>query len=292
MSKPIRQDHVALWERLEDFQIGDPESPFPFAARLARENRWTPDFAHRVIDEYKRFLFLAVAAGHPVTPSRSVDEAWHLHLLYTRSYWDELCGTVLMRPLHHDPTKGGETEDAKFTDWYARTCESYARFFGAQPPEDIWPTSHLQRAAVSLNADRNDRPKSNRSSRRSISVAAVLVLTGLIATPALAETEYVTASVAAIFGIGILLMVVIGLVSAASRSASGRTKNNQHNGSSCGAAGCGGGSYSSSSNASNDSTSGGGHDGGGFGGGGSDGGGSSSGCSGGGCSGGGCGGGD
>ncbi|MEK6230809.1 MAG: hypothetical protein N2A42_03075 [Luteolibacter sp.] len=33
--------------------------------------------------EYKRFVALAMLAGHPVTPSEEVDQAWHLHLVYT-----------------------------------------------------------------------------------------------------------------------------------------------------------------------------------------------------------------
>ena len=59
--------------------------------RLASENGWSREYAVRVMQEYRRFAFLAVAAGHPVSPSDAVDQAWHLHLVYTRSYWDEFC---------------------------------------------------------------------------------------------------------------------------------------------------------------------------------------------------------
>jgi hypothetical protein len=93
-----------------------------------------------VVEEYRRFVYLAMAAGHPVTPSVDVDHAWHLHLTYTRSYWEEMCGRVLGRPLHHDPTRGGLAEGAKFTDWYARTLRSYQEAFGSAPPADIWPS--------------------------------------------------------------------------------------------------------------------------------------------------------
>lgn len=112
-----------------------------FTRRLARENGWSPGFAQRVEPEYRRFLFLAMEAGHPVTPSEEVDQAWHLHLAYTRSYWEDLCVNVLPRALHHGPTKGGAAEDAKFHDWYARTIESYRRLFGDEPPADIWPAA-------------------------------------------------------------------------------------------------------------------------------------------------------
>lgn len=131
----------ALWARLEGFELDAQDAAFDFSARLSRENRWSSAHTARVIGEYKRFLALAMCAGHPVTPSVAVDEAWHLHLLYTRSYWDDLCGTVLGRKLHHEPTTGGPEEAARFEAQYASTLASYRRLFGMEPPADIWPTS-------------------------------------------------------------------------------------------------------------------------------------------------------
>lgn len=130
-----------LWTRLQGFDLDEPGASLDFSKRLARENGWTHDFAKRVVEEYKRFLFLAMSAGHPVTPSDEVDQAWHLHLVYTRSYWNELCADVLRRPLHHGPTRGGAQEGAKFGEWYAKTRASYAHFFGHAAPLDIWPNA-------------------------------------------------------------------------------------------------------------------------------------------------------
>lgn len=95
-----------LWIRISAFELDDPAAALPFTARLARENGWSRDFARRVVDEYRRFVFLAMKSGHPVTPSEEVDEAWRLHLCYSRSYWDGMCRGVLGRPLHHGPTEG------------------------------------------------------------------------------------------------------------------------------------------------------------------------------------------
>ena len=128
-----------LRARLQAFTPDEPGVVFPFSARLAQEQGWTRAHAGRVVREYLRFVYLAATAGHPVTPSKRVDEAWHLHLTYTRDYWDELCGRVLGRPLHHEPTRGGSDEDAKFGDWYARTLDSYRTAFAEEPPPDIWP---------------------------------------------------------------------------------------------------------------------------------------------------------
>ncbi len=136
----VQDVHLELWGRLSAFELDRQDAGFPFTSRLAREQGWTHAEAARAILEYKRFLFLAVVSGHPVTPSVAVDHVWHLHLLYTRSYWQELCGGVLRRELHHEPTQGGDEEDAKFTDWYARTLESYQKHFGEPPPVYLWPS--------------------------------------------------------------------------------------------------------------------------------------------------------
>jgi len=132
-------EEEALWQRLNGFKLDIEGSSAPFSKRLAKENRWQSEFAGRVIEEYKRYCFLAVAAGHPVSPSDAVDQVWHLHLLYTENYWKGFCGEILRMPFHHGPSKGGRAEHNKFEDWYRRTLESYERFFGCKPPEDIWP---------------------------------------------------------------------------------------------------------------------------------------------------------
>jgi hypothetical protein len=128
-----------LRERVECFQLDEPGIALPFTSRLAREQGWSHAFAGRVAREYKRFVVLAMESGHMVTPSAAVDQAWHLHLVYTRSYWQRLCRDTLGTDLHHEPTSGGVAEAAKFNDWYARTLESYRRIFGEEPPVDIWP---------------------------------------------------------------------------------------------------------------------------------------------------------
>jgi len=131
----------ALWQRIQAHVLDLPEAPFPFSRRLAQDNHWSPDYAARVVAEYRRFVFLAMVAGHPVTPSDQVDQAWHLHLLYTRDYWGAFTA-LLPRPLHHGPTLGGTKERHKFSDWYSKTRHSYRRFFGEHPPIDIWPPDH------------------------------------------------------------------------------------------------------------------------------------------------------
>lgn len=138
---PEQQD---LWKRIRSFEIDDADSDFTFTDRLARENDWTLEFAVRTVLEYKRFIFLICSAQHPLTPSDQVDQVWHLHLLYTQSYWVDLCRDTLNKEVHHGPTKGGQSEKEKFKDWYTETKRFYQQMFNEFTPSDIWPSSAVR----------------------------------------------------------------------------------------------------------------------------------------------------
>ncbi|WP_315822977.1 hypothetical protein [Paraflavitalea speifideaquila] len=135
-------DETLLWSKLESFSPNNPYDALSFSQRLAQENGWPPFFTDRVIFEYKRFLFLCTISPHPVTPSDEVDQAWHLHLVYTKSYWNDLCKDILGKDLHHTPTTGGPAERDKFISYYESTLQLYFDKFGQAPPDDIWPPSH------------------------------------------------------------------------------------------------------------------------------------------------------
>lgn len=143
----VESDISKLLRRVEEFQIDAPGASFPLSKRLAKENRWSGEYTHRVLKEYKRFAFLSVAAGHPVSPSEAVDQAWHLHMLYTENYWNVFCAEVLGKPLHHYPSQGGTAQKSKFEDWYRKTLASYQRMFGEDPPSDIWPSPDAKKRA-------------------------------------------------------------------------------------------------------------------------------------------------
>jgi hypothetical protein len=143
--KPLRHRNIGasslLWHKIDQYEIDDAASKQKFSDRLAKENLWSRDYTLRVIEEYKRFMFLAVVGGNPVTPSLEVDECWHLHMLYTRNYYD-FC-SILGQFIHHGPAKGGK-EDEIFIDWYARTKQAYFMWFSEEPPDDIWPSSEVR----------------------------------------------------------------------------------------------------------------------------------------------------
>ncbi|MCA9151852.1 MAG: hypothetical protein KDA92_21260, partial [Planctomycetales bacterium] len=118
---PVALPDTELGRRLAAFQFDNSDQSQPFSRRLANEQGWSREFALRAVEEYRRFLYLAISAGHPVCPSEEVDEVWHLHLVFTRSYWHELCQDVLQKPLHHAPTEGGPAELRKHWQMYRDT---------------------------------------------------------------------------------------------------------------------------------------------------------------------------
>lgn len=138
-ARPPVRNLGALWTLLEHMRIEEPGASRSFEQALAEEQGWSPGFAEAVSREYRRFLYLAAASDEPVTPSIAVDKAWHLHLTYTRHYWDVLCRDILGKPLHHEPGLGGADEDGRFQRQYEATLMLYAATFGFAPPPEIWP---------------------------------------------------------------------------------------------------------------------------------------------------------
>jgi len=149
----------------------------PLSRKLAEQQGWTPQFARRAIDEYRRFVFLAVRSDGLVAPSGPVDQVWHLHLSYTRDYWLAFCPRVLERPLHHEPSRGGAVEDAKYRALYAQTREAYRRWFGADPPADLW-LDGTRRHGVRQGAEAWWRGARRRAASRIPAALAVLLLAG------------------------------------------------------------------------------------------------------------------
>jgi hypothetical protein len=120
----------ALWQAINAYDIDEEGAALPFSRRLARDNAWSTDFARRAIAEYKKFIYLACVSGRTVTPSEEVDSVWHLHLIYTRDYWNRFCADLLKRPIHHGPTEGGKAEADRYRDCYRETLHLYRTEFG------------------------------------------------------------------------------------------------------------------------------------------------------------------
>ena len=163
------------------YDIGPADASLSFAARLARENRWTVQQAQAVVLEYKRFCYLAVTSDHEVTPSDAVDQAWHLHLTYSRDYWDVFCPQVLGTVLHHGPTKGGAAERDRFYHQYAATLAAYEAAFGSSPPAAIWPAAHRRFAVDPKNVRVNVSDGIFLPRRVALALGLILLMVGWLA---------------------------------------------------------------------------------------------------------------
>lgn len=158
LKENMNHEQLKLWNEIKNFELDEPEISFSFTDRLARENGWTIEYSIRAILEYKKFIFLLTISSQPLTPSDQVDQVWHLHLLYTQSYWEDFCENTIKRKIHHGPTKGGATEKANFTNWYEQTKELYLKTFHSEPPNDIWPSSAIRFSEIEferVNMKRN-----------------------------------------------------------------------------------------------------------------------------------------
>jgi hypothetical protein len=269
---------LTIWNRLCKLDLDRADAALPFSARLGRENGWTATFAARAIDEYRKFCFLAVHAGHAVTPSDEVDQVWHLHLLYSQHYWDTLCSETLGMPLHHGPTQGGPTEARKYLNAYEDTLAAYRRYFGA-PPADLWPAPAVRFAHDDfVRINRRDVLTLDRSLLRRVGIAALLGCGALAAAHALAQAAGDAAEPS---GAGFMALIVAMVVVAVAmmtgkgfRERHARSRRARNKSGDAAAAGAAGGTAEASCPSGSGADCGGG-----------------SGCGGGGCGGGGCGGG-
>jgi hypothetical protein len=127
------------WRRVEAFAMDDPTAAEPLSFTLWQEMQWTEEFSALAILEYKRFMLLcSIFPDGNMTPSVHVDTVWHLHLLYTRSYQRFCQETLDCAFFHHEPSKGGEQEEALHQDAYSDTLAAYVDTFGMEPPVEIW----------------------------------------------------------------------------------------------------------------------------------------------------------
>lgn len=127
------QDHLALLLADEGYR-----------SRLHAEARVEAHDQPPLIREYLRFAYLAWVMPEGATPSKAVDEAWHTHILFTRSY-HAFCLAWGGAYLHHHPGTG-KGEESAFRQAYHRTLDRYRSEFG-EPPDAWWPDDRPKRVA-------------------------------------------------------------------------------------------------------------------------------------------------
>jgi hypothetical protein len=124
-----------LWLRLNTMNAEGLAAFAPVLKILQAQMGQSADMAQRTIEEYRKFLFLAMRAGHQVIPPGPINDAWMAHIESMQNYWEALAQMISERPL----IPGVDTKSfASMTDAWAATLESYERIFGTKPPLDIW----------------------------------------------------------------------------------------------------------------------------------------------------------
>jgi len=238
-----------LWLQLATMRVEAEGAAVTFTDKLAREQGWSRARAEAVCEEYRRFLYLAATSPDPVSPSETIDRCWHLHLTYSRHYWEVLCGAILKRPLHHDPSAGGAAEDARHADQYRRTLDAYRATFFVEPPASVWGPSADSRA---------------QTGRRAATIAGAVGATLLLAAcTASGEGGWIWFPVVVVGAL--VLIVVAGVRSASTPSGRKRRTGGEGGGGGgdCGSSSCGNDSDSNSSSDGGSSCGGGGCGGGG-----------------------------
>lgn len=227
-----------LWAKIQQFPIDSPQSTQPFSAKLASENNWDTSFTKQAIEEYKRFLYLCIVEKGVMTPSESVDKVWHLHLTYTRNYWDDLCRDTIGKPIHHTPSDGSDGDSSKYSEAYSETLRCYSQHFNCAPPTVIWGMPDLKNSTTSSSAQ---------GGCVRAFIVIFIALFSFIAIGSGMAPFYVVLPLAA------LAAIIVIKCEVSNHSGGGAFNNNSHSndasgcgsdsscGSSCGGGGCGGG---------------------------------------------------
>ena len=238
-----------LASRIAAFAVDEGAPSLSFTARLARENRWPLPHAQRVVAEYLRFIYLAAVSSEMVTPSVAVDQAWHLHLCYTRSYWHRLCRDILGRELHHGPTRGGAAENTRYHECYERTLRLYREEFGDPPPADIWPPAERRFApdAAPVSVVPSDHLIVSKPGLRRAALLGLLVPAAALGLGAIVRGNALLAVLCLVLFLALLVFVVVRLLGGGREK---RRDNRRSGGCSaiggCSVHSCGGGSSGSS----------------------------------------------
>ncbi|WP_395065230.1 glycine-rich domain-containing protein [Flavobacterium sp.] len=224
----MTKNEKQLWDKISQFNFNDEGNDFKFSDRLARENNWSLNYAKKVIEEYKKFLFLCCVTTTGIIPSDQVDQAWHLHLTYTKSYWIDLCKNTLEKEIHHNPTKGGISEAIKFDFFYSKTNEDYKIIFNAEPPVTIWPNNENRFSDIHfkrINTSQNWIIKKPTGKQKSVFYTVIVSLTSSFFIQATSQN---TNSIPTI-----ILIIAVALILYLARNG----KNNKNGGSGC-SSGC------------------------------------------------------
>lgn len=129
--------NAKLWARLEAFRFDSANDTSSLSDQLVAAESWSATYAARVVEEYRRFLYLSQVLPGQAAPSEPIDRAWRLHADFGDAYWNGLCGRTLGQVLKPEAPEC-EGGIRRHPHQYAETVAAYTAEFGAPPPGDIW----------------------------------------------------------------------------------------------------------------------------------------------------------
>ncbi|GIX35738.1 MAG: hypothetical protein KatS3mg126_1517 [Lysobacteraceae bacterium] len=124
--------------RILAWAADDPPLQRRFRRQLASATGWDTARCERAITEYLRFCAVAAQLGGRAVPSEDVDKVCHLHLTWTRDYWEDFCPNRMGFPFHHQPARGLPGEREVLRLGYAETLHTYQALLGTPDPA-WWP---------------------------------------------------------------------------------------------------------------------------------------------------------
>ena len=124
-----------LWLKLNVMGMQGAQNFAPVMEMMQKQMGMNSEMASRVIEEYRKFLFLAMRAGHQVIPPGAVNDVWMQHMQSAQNFWEQLGQMITTQPL----ASGFDSKAfSAMADPWAATLASYEKIFGTKPPLDIW----------------------------------------------------------------------------------------------------------------------------------------------------------
>ncbi len=144
---PTKSDR-RLWHRLEGYSFHERPLARSLVDRLVEETGHSVDVCYTLVEEYRRFMYLAGSSAENLSPSPIVDLVWRMHTEDERAYFEDFCPRILGRTIYRPDAEEGPLSLQDDPD-YIRTLEYYAQEFG-RPQVQYWPDPDFALERLSL----------------------------------------------------------------------------------------------------------------------------------------------
>ena len=124
-----------LWLKLNLMNADGLQAFAPLMEMMQKQMGQNSEMAQRVIEEYRKFLFLAMRAGHQVIPPGPVNDVWMMHLQNAQNYWENLGQMIGERPMAQGIDAKNFAIDGRRLEGDARILREDLR---QEAPMDIW----------------------------------------------------------------------------------------------------------------------------------------------------------